>query len=382
MKILLISFEFPPQHGGIGTYSYQIAKNLQNFKNDVTVLVHTSYSTFKEIQHFDKHQNFRIVRFKNYRIKFIKIIHRICFSLKLIGRKSFDVIFIPYSHAGLFGFLFRKLFGIPYVMTGHGSELLYKSKFLRAFIKIFFNNADLVFANSNYTLGLMRKMNIINKKAYVVPLGADDFLFDREIYDQNLIRKKYGLENRKIILTVGSLSLRKGHRIVIEAVDKLKNDIPNLLYLIVGKGRNYESLKKFIHERKLDKYVRLEGFVSLEKLPEYYALSDIFILNSTVAPDGDVEGFGIVLVEAALMGKPVIGTRDCGIEEVIEENKTGLLVPMDSPRDTAEAIKKLFDNNTLREEMGNYSYNLAKEKFTWERTASETEKILKYLFTK
>jgi len=243
MNILLISFEFPPQPGGIGTYSYQIAKNLHYLNNNITALVNTNLMSRDEVEKFDNFQEFNIIRFKNYKNKVFKIIHRIFFSCKVFESKKYDLIFITYSHAGIIGIIGKYLYKIPYIMMGHGSEFLYKNRYLNFFIRLFFNCSDLIFANSKFTADLMRNRGIINKNLKVIPLGADEKLYDKNRYNPDLLKKKYGFEKRQIILTVGNLSIRKGHKYVIEAVQILKDDFPNILYLIIGRGKEREYLE-------------------------------------------------------------------------------------------------------------------------------------------
>jgi len=117
-------------------------------------------------------------------------------------------------------------------------------------------------------------------------------------------------------------------------------------------------------------------------LPEYYALCDFFILNSTKAPNGDVEGFGIVLVESGLMGKPVIGTKGCGIVEIIEHNKTGLLIEKDSIKDTTSAIRVLLKDVKLRKSFGQNFYLKAIKTLTWKAVAHNTNNEINSYFAK
>jgi phosphatidylinositol alpha-1,6-mannosyltransferase len=377
MTILLISFEFPPQPGGIGTYSYQIAKNLHHLGNQVTALVHTNSMIDSEIEKFDSNQEFDIIRFNNYKSKVLKIIHRLVYSLKLLKTKKCQLIFIPYSHAGIIGIIGKYLFKTPYVMMGHGSEFLYKNIILKFFIRLFFNHANLILSNSNFTADLIKDAKITNPNIRVIPLGADNQVYDKSKFDSKRLKHKYGYENNKILLTVGNLSIRKGHRYVIEAVRILKDEFPDILYLIIGKGKEQERLKSLIKKYNLEEHVKLLGFIANEKLPEYYALCDLFILNSTIAPNGDIEGFGIVLVESGLMGKPVIGTRGCGITEVIDDCKTGILIDMDNYQQTAEAIKSLLSDELFMKRMGENFYLKASKILTWKAVAEKTNTEIK-----
>lgn len=378
MKILLITFEFPPQPGGIGTYSYEIAKHLASLGNDITVLAHTNQIAPEQIAQFDSQQVFRIIRYKTLNQKISKIFHRIAFTWKTVRKNNFDMFFISYAHAGILGWWFKKLYKIPYMMMGHGSEFLYKNLFLKSMIKLVFSNADLVLTNSRYTTRLVEQCKIHNKNIVTIPLGADDLLFDYKLYEPSeIIKEKYGYTHRKIILTVGSLSVRKGHRIVIEAIEKLRTEIPEVLYLIIGRGPEQENLQDLIFQQGLENHVKLLGFVPREQLSQYYLMCDVFILNSTIDSYGDTEGFGIVLMEANLMGKPVIGVKDSGMEDAIDHEKNGLLVARDNLEETTRALKGLLTNPLRAKQMGEYGYLRAKQEFTWRQVAIKTDETIK-----
>ena len=377
MNLLFITFEFPPQPGGIGTYTYEIAKHLAEFGHDVTMLAYSHAIPEQLIVDFDKKQPFRTIRFKVNKTKIGKIIHRIFKALQVVRKKRFHLIFISHPHAGIIALFIKWLYNIPYVMMGHGSEFQYNNLFLKWVMVQIFNHSNVILTNSQYTTKLVKESGISNTTIHTIPLGADDKLYNLKNFDQEEIKEKYGFKGRQIILTVGNLSQRKGHRFVIEAIERLKEEFPNILYLIVGRGKKEQEIRALIEQKKLDKYIKMIGFVPLEQLPEYYAMCDIFVLNSTIAESGDVEGFGIVLIEANLMGKPVIGTKNCGIEDAIEHNKSGLIVPMDDTEATMQALRLLLNNPQLRIAMGEYGYRRAKEKYTWKKVAYETEKVLK-----
>lgn len=377
MKILMITFEFPPQPGGIGTYCFQMAKNLAMRGNSITILAHTNYMSVESIREFDSQQHLGIIRYAQVENKILKIINRIYVTWNLVRKGEYQILFVPYPNASILGWFFKKIYKIPYVLMGHGSEFLYKSFVLRQSIRIGFNGADLILTNSKYTTDLLRKSGIRNAHVVTIPLGADETVYDRESYDQHESKKRLGLVGKKVILTVGSLSKRKGHTIVIRAVASLCSEIPELIYLIVGRGREEENLRNLIRENHMENHVRLVDFVSSEDLLHYYAACDIFILNSTTDDRGDTEGFGIVLVEAALMGKPVIGTTGCGIDEAVEHMKSGILVPPENVASTARALRTLLMNPELAKKMGEFGHHRAREKFTWAKTASMTENAIK-----
>lgn len=382
MQILMISFEFPPEPGGIGTYSYEMARHLQLLGHDVTMIAYSHEMESELIESFDRQQPYKTLRYRPTKNKLLTIFHRIKYALTVFRQGNFNLLFIPHPRAGLIGLFIKKMTGIPYVMTGHGSEFLVKGRILKKMIYQIYQEADHIITNSRYTTALMKQMNISNPDFSAIPLGADPLLYNRDRYERIELQKKYNCSGRKIILTVGKLSERKGHRRVIEAIEKLRHEIPEVLYIVAGRGVEYENLQQIIKNKGLEDNVRLAGFVSSENLPEYYALCDVFILNSTIAGDGDVEGFGIVLIEAGLMGKPVIGTSGSGMEDAIEHNKSGLLIPMDNPGATTTALRHLLMNPEVASQMGEYGYSRAIGGYTWPVVVQKTADVLEMMWDK
>src|SRR5262249_14775190 len=130
-----------------------------------------------------------------------------------------------------------------------------------------------------------------------------------------------------VILTVGSLVERKGQDMIIRALPLIANAVPGVSYLIVGDGPYKANLKTLVTSMGLQDRVVFTGRVSDEELPEFYALSDVFAMPSRACLDSnDVEGFGMVFLEAGATGKPVVAGRSGGIEDAVVDGVTGLLV--------------------------------------------------------
>ena len=381
MRVLMIAFEFPPQGGGIGTYAYQIASGLHRSGYSITALAMTHHMLPEEIEQFDQKQDFRILRFRWQKNRLLTIIGRLKITLRLLFREKYDFVFIANESAGILGVLAKHLFSVPYVIAGHGSEFLLKGRLRRMIRDLSYRQSSLVLLNSDFSYQHYREAGLPVDLARVVSLGADEAHFNEKNADIRDIRKKHQLGQRPVLLTVGSISERKGQAFVVSALEYLKPEFPDILYMIVGTGPAEVSLKKQIQAMNLEDNVLFCGRVAQEDLPAYYAACDIFVLNSTILEDGSSEGFGIVLIEANLLKKPVVGTRGCGIEDAIENEKSGFLVEMNDPRDTAAKITKLLRDPELRMRMGLFGYNRAISNYTWKAVSSVTEKNLRDVFS-
>ena len=376
MKILLLSFEFPPQAGGIGTYSYQMANHFHRAGHQVTVLAITHYFKWDEIVHFDQEQKFEIIRFKKQKLYILDVLHRIFKSIHSIYRHKFDIIFITHYAAAIIGFLAKIVFHIPFVLVGHGTEYLLHNIVRFKITKYFHQYCELLIVNSDYTCHLVRKRNIKVAKIEVIPLGADDEVFNENMITLPFLKSELTLSDKFVLLTVGSLSARKDHSTVFKALSLLINKYSNLHYLVIGTGPLKLKLETEVRQLGLEKHVSFLGHKTTKELPNYYNCCDLFILNSTIDEVGDTEGFGIVLIEANLMKKAVIGTKNSGMVEAIEDGKSGILIEMNNPGATADAIEKIYNNDTYRIELGKYGYERAIRYFTWNKTASRTIQCL------
>jgi len=276
--------------------------------------------------------------------------------------------------------LSKFVFKLPYVIFGHGSEFNQKNIFSKKFISVTYSNADLVIFNSFYTKGLAEDIGIRNRRNIVIPLGGDDEVFDIRKYDKDNLKIKFNLDRKIIILSVGSLRLLKGHKIVINAIDILRREIPSIIYFIIGEGPEQKKLWELVQKLKLEKYIKIVGALTWAELVKYYAMCDIFILNSVYEKNNRQESFGIVFIEAALMGKPVIGTRTGGIAEVIEHEKTGILIQPNSVYETVDGLKKLISNVKFANKLGENGYIKAKKNYTWRNVALQTNFYLKKYF--
>jgi phosphatidylinositol alpha-1,6-mannosyltransferase len=297
-------------------------------------------------------------------------------TIKKCSELDSDCLIGSGSRGVLYSTLTAFLLRIPYVAVGHGDEFNAFSGIYGRLLKTAFNRAKKVICVSNFTKNMANNFGVHNHKVKVIYNGADAGTYKPGIDTSNL-RKSLKLEEKKIILTVGNVSERKAQDVVIRAMPKVLESCPDAHYLVVGLPTLRSKYEALAEELKITEQVYFTGTVPKGDLCQYYNLCDIFVLNSRVTDQGQNEGFGIVLVEAGLCGKPVIGTRGCGIEEVITEGQTGLLVDQDSPLQTADAIITLLQDKDMAIEMGERGRQKALANFTWERCAHEFHETIK-----
>jgi phosphatidylinositol alpha-1,6-mannosyltransferase len=247
------------------------------------------------------------------------------------------------------------------------------SRELRFLARRVYCAADFVIANSDHTRSLVRRLGVPESRVHVVRPGVDIDRF-RPGIGASALRAEFAPHRELILLSVGRLQRRKGHDLVLDALAKLDPAVAPLKYVIVGDGAERNALEARIAAAGLRSRVRLVGGVSDEDLPAYFAACDIFLMPNRV--DGvDLEGFGIVFLEAAASGKPVIGGMTGGVPEAVERGVTGLLVRGDDADELAAAITVLASSPELRARMGAAGRDRVVREFTWDRGASELDSI-------
>jgi phosphatidylinositol alpha-1,6-mannosyltransferase len=179
----------------------------------------------------------------------------------------------------------------------------------------------------------------------------------------------------KVILTVGRLVERKGHEFVLKALPLIAERYPQLKYLIIGKGPMEKKLRNIVERKKLSDVVEFHGEV--DNIADFYGNCDVFIMPSRfIEKKGDVEGFGLVFLEANFFGKPVIAGNSGGISDAVIDGETGILVNPENPKEIADAVLKLFDDPKLARKLGEQGRKRVLEEFTWDRAAEIIERTM------
>jgi colanic acid/amylovoran biosynthesis glycosyltransferase len=241
------------------------------------------------------------------------------------------------SHAALAGYIVKRLTGIPFSFTAHGSDLHVDRTMLCTKAKA----ASFIVAITEYNRDLIERecSSADDLKVTVIHAGIDTSHFtpsDRSPSDRPFT-----------ILAVGSLIEVKGHVYLIRACNLLRHTGVNFECLIVGEGNLRQELQALIAELALEDCVRLVGPRTRVEIAAIHREADVFVTPSVRTKRGDREGIPVVLMEACASGLPVVASRISGIPELIEDGVSGFLVPPGVPSDIAHAIRHLYDNPEL-----------------------------------
>jgi phosphatidylinositol alpha-1,6-mannosyltransferase len=270
---------------------------------------------------------------------------------------------------GLSAWMARMTGGPHYVCWAHGEDLTtaLTSREFTALTALVFRGAAAALANSRNTATLLNQLGVPDEKIHVIHPAVDADRFHPKV-DGQKVRQRYAERDHILLLSVGRLQRRKGQDVAIQAVAALKHELPSLRYVIAGDGEERERLTKLVADCGVQDRVFFAGIVPDDELSAYYAACDIFLLPNRVE-EGDIEGFGIVFLEAAATGKPTIGGDSGGVPEAVERDVTGLLVD-GSVEQVVGAIRSLATSEERRRRFGLAGRVRADGCFSWQRAAS------------
>ncbi|OIP73078.1 MAG: glycosyltransferase [Oscillatoriales cyanobacterium CG2_30_44_21] len=282
----------------------------------------------------------------------------IVFALRLIISaivQKPDLIVMTHLNFAPIALLLKKLIGTKYVVIAHGVEAWDIDNQL---LKSALHNADSILAVSKYTRDRLHKEQGLSLEK----IGILHNTFDADNWKiapkPEYLLAKYGLKReQKIILTVSRLvesEQYKGYDKLLEVMPVIRKLIPDVHYVIIGKGSDLDRLQQIIKQKHIQDCVTLAGFIPDAELCDYYNLCDLFAMPSKS------EGFGIVYLEALASGKPVMGGNLDGATDALCDGKLGALVNPDDLQEITDTIfnilvgsypnKKIYQPQKLREE--------------------------------
>lgn len=359
-SILILTSEFPPQPGGIGNHAHQLAKRLANLEYDVCVVCDRRSKTGEEEQLFDQRQDFKVVRISRSKWLVWSYFQRIRHAFREAGNA--DVVLASGKFSLWQGSLISRFIKTKYVAVLHGSELLLPNPVLHSLTHRSLKRFDRLIAVSRYTRSLVKGIN--SEKITVIPNG-----FKVQVPE---IKEEKVISSSLRLITVGNLTERKGQHNVIRALPLLKKQWPGLEYHMIGIPTDREYLENLGRKLGVEDALIFHGRVSDSRMQELLTAADVFVMLSQKAADGDVEGFGIAILEANAFGLPAIGSLGCGIEDAIRDGYSGRLIRHDDPEAYQAALSDILENYPV------YSRNAVNwtTNFSWDRIIKDYLRVI------
>jgi len=363
-KILLVTNDLGPRAGGIETFILGLLERVD--KNSVVIL--TSFQ--KNSAKFDDNllAKYGAIVFRD-RSKVLLPTPRVIYKARKL-MQNYQVTTIWFGAAAplaLMSKVLRKAGATNIVALTHGHEVWWaRIPIFKALISKISRDVDSLTYLGEFTKNAILPAIYDAAKLVKIAPGIDTNHFQPTEKDSTLLAK-YKLEDRRVIVSVGRLVHRKGQDKLIEAMPEVLKQYPDALLLLVGEGPIKSMLEKLIRHHSLESKVIFTGRVQLNDLPRYIQLGEIFAMPARDRFFGlEVEGLGIVYLEASACGVPVIVGKSGGAPDAVIENKTGLIVDGSKPSEIATAICQLLGNPGLAEEMGRNGRNWVVENWRWE----------------
>jgi glycosyltransferase involved in cell wall biosynthesis len=287
---------------------------------------------------------------------------------------DFDVVHVQglqYFEPLTSALIAKRLAGTRSVATAHGfggeSKWWYNSA-QRQLMRYVVRRLDIIISISEYVKRrLLDFTGLSSSKIVTVYNGVDTRVFDPNMNGTEF-KRRIGLEGSFMILYVGRLAWNKGLSDLINCLPEVIKGVPNAKLVLCGRGKMEQKLRDQVKSMGLAESVRFAGLVPGGDLPCYYAASDLFVLPSSLEP------FGLVLLEAMSMCKPVIATRVGGISEVVKDGENGLLVPPHDIISLSNAVLRLGADEPLRGRLARNGRATVESRFTLEKMARATRR--------
>ncbi|MEX1997093.1 MAG: glycosyltransferase family 4 protein [Candidatus Andersenbacteria bacterium] len=282
--------------------------------------------------------------------------------------KKADVVHIGDPLLALVGWVVKKFLHKPVVMTVHGLDVTYPHPLYQLYLQIFLPSADQYIAISRHVKSLLRRRGL-GQRVTVIPPGITDKLYNPHYTRQDLSHVLgSNLANKVVLLTTGRLVPRKGHAWFITHV--LPTLPSHVVYVIAGEGQEKDHIIRVSKRAGLHERVHVLGRVTDEALAILTNTSDAFV-QPNIAIEGDTEGFGLVLLEAAICARPVFAANLEGIPDAITPGKNGVLLPSGNKQAWIVALEKFIATPHQHVPTGmearQYTYNY----FAWQKIVEQ-----------
>lgn len=298
----------------------------------------------------------------------------------LINARKYDIIFIGDALLSSIGFFTKLLYPKKTVIVNvFGLDITFKNKLYQLYLKLFYNKFDAYIAISSETEKAFKNRG--GKRSCVISCGVDTEQFSGKCANYEEICRKNDIRKEDIVLvTVGRLVKRKGAEWFVSNVMPLIRD-EKVKYLIIGDGEERENIAEKIKKHGLGDRVKMLGRIEADELNAVYTHADAFIMPN-IHVDGDMEGFGLVAVEASLAGLAVFASGIEGIRDAVIDGKNGWIMESGNAGQYAERIKDLCsDREGYRRRAAVYS-EYTRKNYSWSSVCGKYVSLFEKLLGK
>ncbi|RFZ42452.1 GDP-mannose-dependent alpha-(1-6)-phosphatidylinositol monomannoside mannosyltransferase [Mycobacterium marinum] len=376
-RVLLVTNDFPPRRGGIQSYlSEFVGRLVEAGSHSITVYA----PQWKGAQGYDD-----VVRAAGYRV----VRHPSTLMLpvptvdsrmrRLIAQHDIDTVwFGAAAPLALLAPRARQAGATRVLASTHGHEVGWSMlPVARSVLRRIGDTTDIVTFVSRYTRSRFAPAFGPAASLEYLPPGVDTDRFRPDPAARAELRKRYQLGERPTVVCVSRLVPRKGQDTLIKALPAIRRRVDGAALVIVGGGPYLEPLRKLARDCEVDEHVTFTGGVPGEELPTHHAMADVFAMPCRTRGSGmDVEGLGIVFLEASASGVPVIAGESGGAPETVQHNKTGLVVDGNSVDKVAGAVIEVLADRDRAVRMGDAGRQWVTSQWRWDTLAARLAELL------
>lgn len=352
MRVLFVSRKHPPSVGGMEKLSYHLVESTRARSDaQVNAIV------------WKHNQRFLLCFF------FVAL-----FASVRIGSKGIDIVHIGDPVLAWLGVFLRAIFRVPIVITVHGLDLTYPFFLYRLLVSRWVKSYDRVICISRIAQTICLERGVDPARCQVVHPGVDVPPISANKIESRAMLAQWlqdDLRQSKLIVTVGRLVPRKGvYFFVKNVLPELARADRSFMYLIVGEGRDKRRIQAAIAEQNLESHVRLLGRVDARLMQMILQSSDLFVAPNIAQPN-DVEGFGLVVLEAAAQGCPVLVADLEGLRDTLPANCQDWMVPAGDAALWSSKIMACFQSPEHLQEWGKQVREFVSANFPWQKMGEE-----------
>ncbi|MEV4541098.1 glycosyltransferase family 4 protein [Micromonospora echinaurantiaca] len=370
-RTLLITNDFPPRPGGIQSFVHNLA--VRQPAGSVVVYA----SSWRDAAKFDADQPFEVIRERT----------RVLLPTPLVARRAarlaraYDCDTVWFGAAAPLGLLaagLRRRAGIRRaVALTHGHEVGWAAlPGARAALRRIGRGVDVTTYLGEYTrVRLDRALHGLTELRRLAP-GVDVDTYHPSV-DGEPVRVRLGLADRPVVVCVSRLVPRKGQDMLIRAMPEIRRRVPDAALLVVGGGPYRATLQKLARQTGVERDVVFTGSVPTAELPAHYAAGDVYAMPCRTRNRGlDVEGLGIVYLEASATGLPVVAGDSGGAPDAVREGETGYVVRGRDVAQLADRVARLLADRDLARQLGAAGRAWVEREWRWETQAQRMADLL------
>lgn len=341
MKILFISRAYPPTVGGIENQNYELSVWLSKIAEVKTIA--------------NKYGKIFLPIFLPYSIT------RVLFLLR-----NYDALLLGDGVLGIVGWFAKLFYNKPVISVIHGLDLTYRMPlYQKLWVNYFIKKLDKLISVGNETVKIGVEKGIPSEKFVFIPNGVDT---EKNLanYSRNDLENILGenIDDKEVILTSGRLAKRKG---VAWFIENVMAKLPaGIIYTVAGDGPDRENIKTAVEKNNLKDRVKILGYVTDEIRNILFNTCDLFV-QPNIKIEGDVEGFGISVLEAASCRLPVIASSLEGLKDAIKDRRNGFLVESGNAEKWVYKINEILADDNLRKKFGEKARQFVIENYSWDK---------------